>query len=103
MVTLWAKKLTSQPLPQSWPTNKRECWKWFGKILAYLADIVSAGMSTVAVCVDRMKSPFGSLTSIGFTAIYLFTHGTSNARKFPVAPESKIAIGDVFSEGVELR
>jgi hypothetical protein len=47
-----------------------------------------------------MKPLFGSLTSIGLTAIWFFTHGASNARKFPVAPEYKIAVGDAVSEWV---
>jgi hypothetical protein len=54
-------------------------------------------------CGDLIESPFGSLTSIELTAICLFTHSASNTRKLLVASGSKIAVGDVFSEGVELR
>jgi hypothetical protein len=56
-------------------------------------------MSTVNVCVDRMQSQFGSLTFIGFAAICVFAQGASNARNFPVAPESKIDVADILLEG----
>jgi hypothetical protein len=62
---------------------------------ASLAAICNSGMLTITVCVDQMKLPFGSLTSIGFTAICVFTHGASNARKYPLALESKSAVSDV--------
>jgi hypothetical protein len=71
-------------------------WK---DVRAFLAAIGNAGMLTDGMCVDRIKSPLGSLTSIGVTAICLFSHGASKTMMLPVAPESKISVGDFFQKG----
>jgi hypothetical protein len=45
----------------------------------------------MAVWVDLIIVPSGSVTDQGCKAFFLLTQGAFNARKFPVAPESKMA------------
>jgi hypothetical protein len=72
-------------------------------MLDSLAAIGNDVMLNAALCVDRMRSTFGSLTSIGVTEMCLFTHVEPKARKLSLAPKYRIAVGYFFSEGVQLR
>jgi hypothetical protein len=57
----------------------------------------------MAVWVDYMMLPSGNVTDKGCIAFSLWMHGASKARKFPVAPESKMAELLKLLGGVELR
>jgi hypothetical protein len=55
------------------------------------------------VWVYLMMVPSINVTDNGCNAFSLWIHGASNARKFPVAPESKMAELHKLLGGVELR
>jgi hypothetical protein len=80
----------------------RECLKWFGKIFVWFAAAGRPGAS-MAVWVDSMMVPSGKVMDKGYNAFYLWMHGASKARKFPVSPESKMAEFHKLLGGVELR
>jgi hypothetical protein len=81
----------------------RECLKWLWKRCALFAEGGRPGSASVAVWVDSMIVPSGNVTDNGCNAFYLWTHGVSNVRNFPVDPESKMAELHKLLGGVEFR
>jgi hypothetical protein len=63
------------------------------------------GSASVALWVDSMIVPSGNVADNGCVckSFYLWTHSASNARKFPVAPESNMAELHKLLGGVEFR
>ena len=49
------------------------------------------GMSRLHVCVDCIVPPLGNVIVTGLIAFFLLTTGAPLTRKWPVAPESKMA------------
>jgi hypothetical protein len=86
-----AEKTTSHPWSQRCPTEIRECLKWLGKRCALFAEGGRPGSERIAVWVAWIIVPSGKVTDRGFKVCVLLIQGASNARKFPVAPESKMA------------
>jgi hypothetical protein len=86
-----AENTTSHPWSQRYPTEIRECLKWLGKRCALFAEGVRPGSERIAVWVDWIIVPSCKVTDRGFKLFVLLIQGASNARKFPVAPESKMA------------
>ena len=52
----------------------------------------SHGMFKLAVCVDHITLPSGSLIAIGWSAILLLITGAFSSTKCPDAPESDMAM-----------
>ena len=62
-----------------------------GITCVYLALGGNPGMSSAPSCVLRTRSPFATVTVIGFTVFLLYSSGASMTRKWLLAPESSIA------------
>jgi hypothetical protein len=65
--------------------------KWLGKMCALFAEVGRPGIPMMDVWVDLIIVPSGNVTDNGCKAFVLLTQGALNARKIPVAPESKMA------------
>jgi hypothetical protein len=77
--------------------------KWLGKRCALFAECGRPGSERMAVWVDLIIVPSGNVTDNGCKAFVFLTQGALNARKFPVAPESKmVELHNLFG-GVESR
>jgi hypothetical protein len=96
-------KTISYPWSQRCPTEMRECLKWLGKRCAFFAEVGRPGSERIAVWVDWIIVPSGKVTDRGFKVFVLLIQGASNARKFPVAQESKMAELHKLFGGVEYR
>jgi hypothetical protein len=102
-VKVGAENDTSHTWSQRCPTEMRECLIWLGKRCAFFAKGGRPGSASVAVWVDYMIVPSINVADNGCNDFYLCTHSASNARKFPVTLESKMAELHKFLDGVELR
>jgi hypothetical protein len=81
----------------------REYVKWVGIRWDWFGAGERPGIASMAVWVDSMMLPSGNVTHKGCIASSLWMHGASKARKFHVAPESKMAELLNFLVGVESR
>jgi hypothetical protein len=98
-----AENTTSHPWSQRCPTEIRECLKWLGKRCALFAEGGRPGSESIAVWVDWIIVPSGKVTDRGFKLFVVLIQGASNARKFPVALESKMAELHKLFGGLESR
>jgi hypothetical protein len=72
-----------------------------GKTCALDAAAFNYGMSRSAVCEDSIVAPLARRTVKGVRELTLFKHGALTRRKWPVHPESTIAVScDLRSGGV---
>jgi hypothetical protein len=63
-----------------------------GKTFDLDAAAFNLGMSNSEVCEDSMVVPFGRRTVKGVRDLILFKHGAFTKRKWPMHPESTIAV-----------
>ena len=84
-------KVISHPALQSVMTEMREWDAKLGMMWARRVAAGSAGMPNVHVCIDVMRSPFGSRATIGLVIGVMLVAGANDVRKWLVAPESRIA------------
>jgi hypothetical protein len=70
---------------------------------ACLAVLGKEGIFNVAVCVEVMVSPLGSLTAKGVAVGFLSEHLALAKRKCAVHPESKSAVDGDGMDGLKLR
>jgi hypothetical protein len=71
--------------------------------VCFFAEGGIPGSVSMAVWVGLMMVPSGNVTDKGCNAFSLLIHSASNARKFPVAPEFKMADLHKLLGGVESR
>jgi hypothetical protein len=81
----------------------RECLKCLGKRCALFAEGGRPGSERMAVWVYLMIVLSSKVMDRGFKGFVLLTQGALNSRKFPVAPESKMAEFHKLFGGVESR
>jgi hypothetical protein len=77
---------------QSWLTDDNECFSMPGKTCTMDAALLNSGMSMDAVSVDSIVAPFGRQTVKGLPDSILFYQGALIKRKWPVHPESPMAV-----------
>jgi hypothetical protein len=85
-------KVTVYSSLQSWPTESNEWFAIPGETCAMDAALFNYGIFNASVWVDSMVAPLGSRTVKGFRDLILFKHGALTNRKWPMHPESTIAV-----------
>jgi hypothetical protein len=81
----------------------KECLKWLGNRCALFEEGGRPGSERMYMWVDRIIVPSGYVTDKGCKVFVLLTQGALNARKFPVALESKMAELHNLFDRVESR
>ena len=89
--------MTSHPALHSVTTDSSECEARSGMTCANRACLGSIGMSSSPSSVDCTFVPLGDITLSGFSAGDLLSSGAYIARKWLVAPESRMAHSLMFS------
>ncbi len=84
------------PWSQNCPIEIREPFLSWGKIWALRAAKGRLGMSSSAVCVERMWLPLGRPTVIPFVVGILLMQGLFAWRKCPVQPVSAMIVSLVW-------
>jgi len=90
--TLVELKMAVQPWSQSWPMEISEPEARAGKMCAEPAWRGSEGIGRVAVWLEVMEPPVGTMTEMPGLAMVLFVHWISGVMKCPVLPVSAMAV-----------
>jgi hypothetical protein len=63
------------------------------------ADLINCGMSMDYVCIDSIVAPFGRKVVKGLSDLVLFLQGALIKRKWPLHPESTMAVSCCLRSG----
>jgi hypothetical protein len=85
-------KVTEYPSLHKCPTEISELFAMNGKTCATAVAVLSSVMSNDAVWVEFIVDPFDSLTRKGLIDFFLLRRGALINKKFPVHPESTLAV-----------
>jgi hypothetical protein len=88
-------KVMVQPALHIVTTDRREWDARPGMMWAFMAAAGSSGISRVQVCVDCTLFPFGRQAARGTVAAQMFVASALVARKWLVAPKSRIVLGQM--------